>query len=94
VGNNGSCRSKAGLNREELEAGLWLLSCQSSPYPCRLMAVESCVHFQTMSQFSTSLNVSENDDESRVGTDVHGRLFNDRRGWPTTPDPDPAPILQ
>ncbi len=39
-----------------------------------------------MSQFSISLNVSENDYESRVGTGVHGHLFNDRLGWPTTPD--------
>ncbi|KAH9032388.1 hypothetical protein EDB83DRAFT_2652256 [Lactarius deliciosus] len=44
-----------------------------------------------MNQFSVTLNVSEND-ELRVGAGVHGHLFNDHRGWPTTPDL--VPVLQ
>jgi hypothetical protein len=37
------------------------------------------------------MNVPENDEESRVGTGSHERLFNDRRGWLTTPDPALTP---
>ncbi|KAH9057526.1 hypothetical protein EDB87DRAFT_1686116 [Lactarius vividus] len=44
-----------------------------------------------MSQFSVNSNVSEYDG-LHVGAGVHGHLFSDHCGWPTTPDP--APVLQ
>lgn len=47
-----------------------------------------------MSQFSISLNVSENDDGSHVGNGVHGRQSNDRRVWSTTPHPHLAAVPQ
>ena len=37
------------------------------------------------------MNVLENDEGSLVGTGANGRLFNDQRSWPTTPDPSPIP---
>src|SRR6266702_635033 len=44
-----------------------------------------------MSRSLISMSVLENDEESSVGTGANGRLFNDQRGWPTTPDPSPVP---